>query len=100
MTSSSRILSHLGALPGVAEAICDVEIIPVPMTGPIDDGVEGDVLLTVMRGAPKDLSITTLRPFGPRVTFTASARMSTPRSMRARASPWNFTSFAAIVLFS
>ncbi len=41
----------------------------------------------VMRGAPNDLSITTLRPFGPSVTFTASARMSTPRSRRSRASP-------------
>src|SRR5215472_3177772 len=50
----------------------------------------------VMRGAPKLLSSTTLRPFGPSVTFTASARMSTPRSMRARASPPNFTSLAAM----
>src|SRR6185312_2850903 len=50
----------------------------------------------VMRGAPKLLSSTTLRPFGPRVTFTASARMSTPRSMRARASPPNLTSLAAM----
>ncbi len=50
----------------------------------------------VMRGAPKDLSMTTLRPLGPSVTFTASARMSTPFSMRARASPENFTSLAAI----
>mmetsp|Transcript_6317 Transcript_6317/g.8162 ORF Transcript_6317/g.8162 Transcript_6317/m.8162 type:complete len:315 (+) Transcript_6317:677-1621(+) len=33
-------------------------------------------LVTV--GAPKDLSRTTLRPFGPRVTLTASARMLTP----------------------
>ena len=54
----------------------------------------------VMRGAPKDLSMTTLRPFGPRVTFTASARMSTPRSMRSRASRPNFTSFAAMLNFS
>ncbi len=38
----------------------------------------------VMRGAPKLLSSTTLRPFGPSVTFTASARMSTPRSIRSR----------------
>src|SRR6478752_509671 len=52
----------------------------------------------VMRGAPKLFSITTLRPFGPSVTFTALARMSTPRSMRSRASPENLTSFAAIVL--
>ena len=34
----------------------------------------------VIRGAPKLLSSTTLRPFGPSVTFTASERMSTPRS--------------------
>ena len=35
----------------------------------------------VVRGAPKLLSITTLRPLGPNVTLTASARMSTPRRM-------------------
>src|SRR5881628_736609 len=52
----------------------------------------------VMRGAPKLLSMTTLRPFGPSVTFTASARMSTPRRMRSRASRLNFTSLAAIWL--
>src|SRR5437868_13236814 len=50
----------------------------------------------VMRGAPKLLSSTTLRPFGPRVTLTAFARMSTPRSMRSRASTENLTSLAAI----
>src|SRR5262245_44284584 len=50
----------------------------------------------VMRGAPNDLSSTTLRPFGPSVTFTALARISTPRSILSRASDWNFTSFAAI----
>src|SRR5229473_2260420 len=50
----------------------------------------------VIRGAPKLFSMTTLRPFGPSVTFTALARMSTPRSMRSRASPWNLTSLAAI----
>src|SRR5690242_507412 len=49
-----------------------------------------------MRGAPKDFSMTTLRPLGPRVTFTASASVSTPRSMRVRASVANTTSFAAI----
>src|SRR5882724_919902 len=54
----------------------------------------------VMRGAPKDLSSTTLRPFGPSVTFTALARMSTPRSMRSRASVENFTSLAAIESYS
>ncbi len=50
----------------------------------------------VMRGAPKLFSMTTLRPLGPSVTFTALARISTPRSMRSRASPENFTSLAAI----
>src|ERR1700761_1898735 len=50
----------------------------------------------VIRGAPKLLSRTTLRPLGPSVTFTASARISTPRSMRCRASPPKRTSFAAI----
>src|SRR5712671_2944520 len=38
----------------------------------------------VMRGAPKLLSSTTLRPLGPSVTLTALARMSTPRNMRKR----------------
>src|SRR5580698_8344880 len=50
----------------------------------------------VMRGAPKLFSMTTLRPFGPSVTLTALARISTPRSMRSRASPENLTSLAAI----
>src|ERR1700748_1852832 len=50
----------------------------------------------VVRGAPKDFSITTLRPLGPSVTFTALARMSTPRSMRWRASVENFTSLEAM----
>src|SRR6202044_809543 len=50
----------------------------------------------VMRGAPNDLSSTTLRPFGPSVTFTALARMSTPRSILSRASTENFTSLAAM----
>src|SRR5437764_8618859 len=52
----------------------------------------------VMRGAPYDLSSTTLRPLGPSVTRTASVRMSTPRNMRSRASTENFTSLAAILL--
>ncbi len=51
----------------------------------------------VMRGAPNDLSSTTLRPFGPSVTLTASARISTPLSMRSRASVENLTSFAAMM---
>src|ERR1700676_1787507 len=52
----------------------------------------------VMRGAPYDLSSTTLRPLGPSVTRTALARMSTPRSMRSRASTENLTSLAAILI--
>src|SRR5438045_900094 len=51
----------------------------------------------VIRGAPNDLSSTTLRPFGPSVTLTALARMSMPRNMRSRASPLNRTSFAAML---
>src|SRR6266404_2788228 len=50
----------------------------------------------VIRGAPYDLSSTTLRPLGPSVTRTALARMSTPRSILSRASTPNFTSLAAI----
>src|SRR5580704_6532072 len=52
----------------------------------------------VMRGAPNDLSSTTLRPFGPSVTLTALLRMSTPRSMRSRASTPNLTSLADIMI--
>src|ERR1700751_5357409 len=50
----------------------------------------------VMRGAPNDLSRTTLRPLGPSVTLTALARMSTPRSIFSRASEEKRTSLAAI----
>src|SRR5580704_3845420 len=50
----------------------------------------------VMRGTPNDLSSTTLRPFGPSVTRTALARMSTPRSILSRASTENLTSLAAM----
>src|SRR3954469_5039014 len=52
----------------------------------------------VMRGAPKLFSMTTLRPFGPSVTFTASARISTPRSILSRASEEKRTSLAAIAV--
>ena len=38
----------------------------------------------VMVGEPNFLSRTTLRPFGPRVTFTASASAFTPRRMACR----------------
>src|SRR5688500_17023327 len=51
-------------------------------------------LVTV--GAPNERSRTTLRPFGPRVTLTASARTFTPATIFARADSWNLTSLAAI----
>src|SRR6187200_2907895 len=53
-------------------------------------------LVTV--GPPNERSSTTLRPLGPRVTLTALARMFTPSTMRARASPPKITSFAAMLL--
>jgi hypothetical protein len=49
-------------------------------------------------GAPKDLSSTTLRPFGPRVTLTASARMFTPLSIFWRAGITEFYVFSSHVL--
>jgi hypothetical protein len=50
----------------------------------------------VMRGAPKLFSSTTLRPRGPKVTFTALVRSSTPRWILSRALAPNRTSFAAM----
>ena len=50
----------------------------------------------VILGDPKALSITTFLPFGPKVTFTASAKMSIPSNILARASAPNLTSLAAI----
>src|SRR3954469_10828106 len=55
-------------------------------------------LVTV--GAPKERSRTTLRPFGPSVTLTASARMFTPAMRRVRACSLNLTSLAAMVVSS
>src|SRR6202521_3338680 len=53
----------------------------------------------VMVGDPNFLSRTTLRPFGPRVTFTASASWLTPRSTACRdCSP--YTICFAMALFS
>ena len=48
----------------------------------------------VMVGAPHDFSRTTLRPLGPRVTLTASARVFIPASSPRRASMLNSMSFA------
>ncbi len=42
--------------------------------------------------------MTTLRPFGPSVIFTALLRISTPRRIRSRASVEKRTSLAAIVI--
>ncbi len=52
----------------------------------------------VMWGAPNFFSMITWRPLGPRVTFTASARASTPFLSSSRAFISNFISFA-IMLF-
>src|SRR6516164_918908 len=52
----------------------------------------------VIRGAPKLLSRTTLRPFGPKVTLTASVRVSMPCSMRSRASVPSRISLAAMII--
>src|SRR3954453_6997538 len=54
----------------------------------------------VMVGAPHFLSMTTLRPLGPSVTFTASASWSTPRWSESRASEWNCRIFGIAVLSS
>src|SRR6266404_5730826 len=51
-------------------------------------------LVTV--GLPNFLSMTTFRPLGPSVTFTASANWSTPRFRRARASVLNSRNLAAM----
>ena len=48
----------------------------------------------VMCGAPKERSITTLRPLGPKVTLTASASTFTPAIIFVRAESPNFTSLA------
>ena len=53
----------------------------------------------VMCGAPKLFSITTLRPFGPSVTFTALASASTPAFNLSLASVLNEISFAIFKFF-
>src|SRR5436309_2089825 len=60
----------------------------------ISFATETPSLVTV--GAPNERSRTTLRPFGPRVTLTASARTFTPATIFDRADSWNLTSLAAI----
>ena len=51
----------------------------------------------VMVGAPKERSNTTLRPLGPKVTFTAFASTFTPATILWRTSSPNLTSFAAML---
>ena len=53
----------------------------------------------VMVGPPNERSMTTLRPLGPRVTFTALARILTPSTILVRALSPNTTSFAAMIEF-
>src|SRR5579871_1539104 len=53
----------------------------------------------VIVGEPNFLSRTTLRPFGPSVTFTASARMLAPRSSARRAFSSKTSCFAAMIKF-
>ena len=52
----------------------------------------------VMVGEPKLFSMTTLRPLGPRVTFTASARVLTPLRIASRARWSNRISLAAMLV--
>ncbi len=54
----------------------------------------------VIVGAPNFLSRTTLRPFGPSVTLTVSARWLTPRSSARRASSSKLRIFGMKVLLS
>src|SRR3990172_7618992 len=51
----------------------------------------------VIVGAPNFLSRTTFLPFGPRVTFTASARVFTPRRRGSRALVSNCSCFGMVV---
>lgn len=51
---SPRVLTHVhpGLLRRVKERFPSVEIVHIPEEGPLDEGVEGDVLLTQTWGAP------------------------------------------------
>jgi hypothetical protein len=67
--------------------------------------LEVDLLATVtpsfvMVGDPYFLSITTLRPFGPGVTLTASASWLIPRSTACRMFTLYTTCFAILFYFS
>ena len=77
LTSSAPIFSH-GSSSSISLAI--------------------DTPSLVMVGAPHFFSRTTLRPRGPSVTLTASARVFMPRSSPRRASSSNAIIFAMAVL--
>ena len=50
-----RILSHVGRLEAITlppEIAARVEIIPIPMDGDLDEGVEGEVLLSTPTAVP------------------------------------------------
>ena len=50
-----RILSHVGRLEAITlppEIAARVEIVPIPMEGDLDDGVEGEVLLSTPTAVP------------------------------------------------
>ena len=53
----------------------------------------------VIVGPPNERSMTTLRPFGPKVVLTAFARILTPSTILVRALSPNTTSFAAMIEF-
>src|SRR5918994_3782530 len=53
----------------------------------------------VIVGAPNFLSSRAYRPFGPSVTLTASAILSTPRFRERRASSSNSSCFATVLVF-
>src|SRR2546425_2979102 len=69
-------------------------ILSISSSGSLSLATVTPSLVTV--GLPNFLSMTTFRPLGPRVTFTASASWSTPRFRRARASTLNSRNLAAI----
>ena len=90
---------------GTGKRLDDGTIVPIPLK-------VGDVILMdkysgqevtvedvefVIFGAPNFASITTFRPFGPSVTFTADASVFTPFKIFWRASSLNLIFFGAIV---
>jgi phosphoglycerate dehydrogenase-like enzyme len=50
MAPTTRILSHVGPMPGVSAELPEVELLPIPTEGSFDAGLRGDVLITTMRG--------------------------------------------------